>query len=89
MQKKIIAREWLVFLVCWIFGIFFVRYAFYHPTYWSYSGVYSSAFDNYWKDLWGWHPLKTWSLTFIPYATAQLVRSIIWAAIHLTPKADT
>ncbi|MBI3789240.1 MAG: hypothetical protein HY276_13425 [Ignavibacteriales bacterium] len=69
--KRIIAREWLIFVVMMVFGFFFMP-QFKHLRY-----------LDFWESLWGYRWATYWLEMFKPYLGLQLIRSVIWSVLKI------
>jgi len=73
-NKKNFAREWLIFLISIIFGIFILPWLLYpilvivNNEFFSFTGTYSLWFES-----------EVRILYIMPYLVIQFIRSIIWA----------
>jgi hypothetical protein len=80
MNKKRVAKEWLYFLGCLLFGLLvlpllmFVLFGtFAHKSITEFFSEFFSALTG------GRDALITWLFVLAPYLLFQLVRSVIWA----------
>jgi hypothetical protein len=75
MNKKRIAKEWLLFLGCFFFGLLalpFLLFLFIARGGIKLSEFYSALVDK--RDA-----LTSWLVVIFPYLLVQLVRSAVWA----------
>ncbi len=70
-RKKLIAREWLLFICSLVFGFTLFPAFLSIITGGKFSGFYKELFSDDW-------PFMV-VFAFIPYLLIQIVRSIIWA----------
>ena len=80
MNKTVVAKEWLYFLGCLLFGLvvfpflLFIVFGLLNPT------DITVFYSRFYSGLLGGHDaLITWVVVFIPYLLFQVVRSVIWA----------
>jgi hypothetical protein len=89
--KRIIAREWLIFMGCLLFGVFMFSYllaSIINPSIFlelqkEGKGFYGEVFRELSH---GQIYLKTWFGVLLPYLTVQLVRSVFWATKMITKR---
>jgi len=98
-NKKIIAREWLVFFSLLVFGFFFMP-QFSERSYTSFfydlfrSHVYhtsSISYYSYGTPVYSYYTIywyETWATLLIPYIIIQVIRSLIWAFSNLFTKKN-
>lgn len=82
--KRVIAREWLIFLACFLFGgtpaAFWFGY--YVPSEWLVEHGdqnLHSIFHQFCNGMFGIGQLDILSIWFVPYFTVTVMRSIFWA----------
>jgi hypothetical protein len=85
-NKKIIAREWLIFIILLVYAFFFMP-QFSEVSYSRFFDMLFSA-DRYnysWNTkIW----FNTWLKLLVPYVIVQIIRSLIWAFSTLFIKKD-
>lgn len=79
-NKKVVAREWLLFLASFAFGILILpallNLIFRHNL--DNIGLFYGAIFDYNKEA-----VPLWLIVFCPYILLQIVRSVKWAIKHL------
>ena len=81
--KKIIAREWLIFLVAIPIGIIFSVFMYFTNSQSSFSYGLSRLFDRLFSR---WHWFNTLFSILSPYLVFQLFRSIYYSVKRLKTK---
>jgi hypothetical protein len=77
-NKKLLAREWLIFLSLFIIGFFSTPLIYFNGFYYGYH--YYSRFYVFIAHLHSpYYWLETWLAVLAPYLAVQIVRSVIWS----------
>jgi hypothetical protein len=91
MPKRLMAREWLIFLAlfplgflsCFILGYYWTgfRFAYFSHAFLNDHEIFNSAatFDAFWNDIWGLTHFPTLCLWLVPYLALSLIRSVRWS----------
>jgi cytochrome c biogenesis factor len=83
MTRQQIAREWLIFLVCIVIGLFVTYFmSYYHVLNSPYHNQFTKNLNagDMWNDLFRRGSFNLWATIFAPYLVVSVLRSIIWAA---------